>query len=71
MPLIFPIPYACILILTKSVGFATEIAIVPVAIAVAIFYKSDGYSPSFSGPVIRFLTGIYKPTRNPANNNCL
>ena len=38
-----PIPYACNLIFTRSVGFAIEIAIVPEIIAVAIFYINVGY----------------------------
>ena len=71
IPYIIPTPYDYILTFTRSVGLAIEIAIVPVNIPAAIFWRRVGFYPSFKGPVIKSLTGLYKPILNPANKTCL
>ena len=65
-PINFPAPCDYILTFTKSVGFATDIPIVPVIIPAAIFCKIVGYYPGYRGPHIMSLTGVYNPILNPA-----
>lgn len=43
----------------------------PVARPAEIFVKRDGFSPGFSSPAIKFLTGTYRPILNPANTHYL
>lgn len=59
--------YAYNLIFTTSVGLATMIPIHPVANAANILTPSDGFSPGFISPAIKFLTGRYSPILKPAN----